>query len=172
MDVSSVYRRQDTMREICRRVGYQGRFVWLVSAPSVPILASKYTGNSRLRFRLLDITDPPPYSYKRFTAHETRPVKLDYNTALCALPTMRGRRRDLLVFMLCKRVRDASWSYAPSNKLSPEEIAVCLEQDSFDPSTMAVAHAVCLYRDLVDPRGRITKRGAAILDAKKLYRKV
>jgi len=171
MDVASVYRRQGVIREICRRVGYQGRFVWLISAPEVTIRATHFSGTSRLRFVMVNIAREP-YKYVRFAAREAKRVKLDYDTVICALPTLRGRRRDLMIFMLCKRSRDNQWSYANSNKLSPEEIAVCLGQDSFDPATMAVAHAVCVYRDLVDPRGRITPRGAELLDGKKLYRKV
>jgi len=159
------------MREICRRVGYQGRFVWLISVPEVTIRATHYSGSSRLRFVMVNITEEP-YKFVRFVIRDGKRIRLDYNTVVCALPVLRGRRRDLLVFMLCKRSRDIEWSYANSNKLSPEEIAVCLGQDSFDPGTMAVAQAVCTYRDLVDPRGRITQRGAALLDGKKLYRTV
>jgi hypothetical protein len=110
-----------------------------------------------------------PYKHVRFAARESKRVRLDYDTVICALPTLRGRRRDLMVFMLCRRVRAMKWSYANSDKLSPEEIAVCLGQDSFDPSTMAVAHAVCVYRDLVDPRGRLTARGFNQLGGKKLH---
>jgi hypothetical protein len=166
MDVVSVYRRQATIREICRRVGYQGRFVWLISAPEVTLRATHFTGSSRLRFVMVNITKEP-YKYLRFAAREGKRVKLDYDTVICALPTLRGRRRDLLIFMLCRRARETKWSIANSNKLAPEEMAVCMGQDSFDPATMAVAHAVCVYRDLVDPRGRLTARGSSTLDRKK-----
>jgi hypothetical protein len=160
MNVVSVYRRQDVMREICRRIGYQGRFVWLISTPEVQVLASKYSGASRLRFKMIDITD---YSYKKTILRETKPIKLDSNTVIVALPTLRGRRRDLLCFMLCSGVRAHRWDQADRNKLSPEEIAACTGQDKFDPSTMAVAHAVCVYRGLIDPRGRITEQGSKFL---------
>jgi hypothetical protein len=166
MDVALVYRRQAIVREICRRVGYQGRFVWLISAPDVTIRASHFTGQSRLRFVMVNITRMP-YKFVRFSAREAKRVKLDYDTVICALPTLRGRRRDLLVFMLCRRVRETQWSLADSNKIAPEEMAVCLGQESFDPATMAVAHAVCVYRDLVDPRGRLTARGFNLVDGKK-----
>lgn len=166
MDVASVYRRQAIIREICRRVGYQGRFVWLISTPDVTIRATHFTGSSRLRFVLVNIARNP-YKFVRFSPREGKRVKLDYDTVICALPTLRGRRRDLLIFMLCRRVRAEQWSYANSNKIAPEEIAICLGQDSFDPATMAVAHAVCVYRDLIDPRGRITRRGTEVMNAKK-----
>lgn len=154
------------MREICRRIGYQGRFVWLISTPDVSIMASKYTGPSRLRFKVLDIMEPPPYAIKRAILRETKPVKLDADTVVCALPTLRGRRRDLLCFMHIHRVKSRTWSIANSSKLSPEEIAVCLGQEKFDTATMAVAQAVCIYRGLVDPRGRITRLGSELLDGK------
>ena len=146
MDPSSVYRRQDTMREICRRIGYQGRFVWLIPASTVPVLATTHVGHSRIRFRALNITDPPPYSYKRTTL---RTLKLNDNTALCALPTLRSRRRDLLVFMTPERVKAQKWTVSEGNRISPEERAACLGQESFDASTMAVARAVCYYRGLI-----------------------
>lgn len=167
MDVVSVYRRQATMREICRRIGYQGRFVWLISTPEVTIRATHFTGSSRLRFVMVDISKQQ-CKFVRFSPREGKRVKLDFDTVICALPTLRGRRRDLLIFMLCRRARETKWSEANSNKLAPEERAVCLGQEAFDPATMAVAHAVCVYRDLVDPRGRITTRGTSTLNSKKL----
>lgn len=155
------------IREICRRIGYQGRFVWLVPVSEVHLLASKYTGNSRIRFKVLDITDPPPYAFKRVILRETKPIKLDADTVITALPTLRGRRRDLLCFMNLHRFKSRSWSVANSSKLAPEEIAVCLGQERFDASTTAVAQAICIYRGLVDPRGRITRLGSELLDGKK-----
>jgi len=164
MDVSSVYRRQDVMREISRRIGYQGRYVWLIPATNVTINASNLSGASRLRFRLLDITQEP-YTFHRFSPREGKQVKLDPNTALVALPTMRGRRRDLLVFLCPMRARAHAWACANGRRPSPEEIAVLRqEDDAFDRSTMTVAHAVCVYRGLVDPRGRLSPSGTAALD--------
>jgi len=148
------------MREICRRIGYQGRFVWLISTPEVQVLASKYSGSSRLRFKVIDITD---YSVKRWMLRDSKPVKLDSSTVVVALPTLRGRRRDLLCFMLCSEVRAQTWSLGPNKKLSPEELAVLQGLDKFDPSTMAVAQAVCVYRGLVDSRGRLTGLGSVAL---------
>jgi len=161
------------MREISRRIGYQGRFVWLVPTPDVTINASNLSGVSRLRFRLLDISQEPYTFYRNHALREGKRIKLDVNTALAALPVMRGRRRDLLVFLCPARARAHSWSYSNGWRLSPEEIAVLLSQeDAFDRSTMAVARAVCVYRGLIDPRGRLSPSGAAALDSKKLYQKI
>jgi hypothetical protein len=160
MNAVSVYRRQDVMREICRRIGYQGRFVWLISTPEVHVLANKYGGNSRLRFKCIDITD---YTIKKTILRDGKPIKLDSSTVVVALPTLRGRRRDLLCFMLCSEVRAQTWAIGPHKKLSPEELAVLQGLDKFDPSTMAVAHAICVYRGLVDPRGRLTDLGSVAL---------
>lgn len=164
INVGSAYRRQEFLRDICRKLDYQGRFVWLVSATDVPVLGSKQLGISRLRFRLLNITEEP-YSFHRFTPSDNRKIKLDQNTALTVLPMLRGRRRDLFIFLHPTRMR--KWSLANSDKLSPEEVAVLQKKDTFDLGTTSVAHAICVYRGLVDPRGRLTEQGARLLAAKK-----
>ena len=166
INIGSAYRRQELLREICRKLDYQGRFVWLISATDVPVLSSKQLGISRLRFRLLNITEEP-YGFHRLTPSDNRKIKLDPNTALTVLPMLRGRRRDMLIFLHPTRVNGHKWSLANSDKLSPEERAVLQQKDTFDLGTTSVAHAICVYRGLVDPRGRLTEQGARLLAAKK-----
>jgi hypothetical protein len=162
----SVYRRQDLIREICRALDYQGRFAWLVSTADVPVLSNKQSGTSRLKFRLLDISQEP-YTFQKFSPSDHRKIKLSHDTTLTALPMLRSRRRDLMIFLHPARVNGRKWSIANSGKLSPEELAVLQGRDTFDVGTTSVAHAVCVYRGLVDQRGRPTELGTKLLERRK-----
>jgi hypothetical protein len=168
MNVSFVYRRQDLIREICRKINYQGRFVWLVVGPKVLIMSSKQTGSSRLRFRMLDVHQRP-FDFKHTVAREGRVIELDPKTILVAQPVLRGRRRELLAFLHHHLAEEYRWDYANGNRLSPEEIAVLTHQDdTFDLNTMSVARAVCFYRGLTDLKGRITWKGKKLLERRKI----
>ena len=162
-----VYRRQELMRDICRACGYQGRFVWLVPTTQVVTYATNHHGGSRIRYRELDIEHEQ--LVRRFAPYEGKRFRVPPDRVICALPVLRNRRRDMLVFMNPATVRAHSpWSQANQNRLAPEEIAVLLKQDGFDHATLDVAQAVCTYRQLVDPRGRLTSQGEKLLKAKKL----
>jgi hypothetical protein len=162
VEVLSIYRRQAIIRDVCRRLNYQGRYVWLVPASDVVVLASVHSGGSRLRFRMLDISEEPTLK-TRFIAREGHQIKLDSDTVVAAIPTLRMRRRDLLLFMYPARVRCQYWAANGWRPLSPEEKSVLRQQDHFDPATMSVAHAMLVYRHLVDLRGRPTRLGLQML---------
>jgi hypothetical protein len=128
------------------------------------VIASKQLGLSRLRFKILNLAEDP-HTICKFTPRDGHKVKLAPMEALTILPMLRGRRRDMFVF-LYPNAGD-HWSVADSSKLSPEERAVLQGKDTFDPGTTAVAHAICVYRGLTDLRGRPTELGIKLLEGKK-----
>lgn len=163
--VCSIYRRQTLIREVCRLAQYQGRYAWLVVTHEVTIRASHHTGASRLRFRMIDVD---AFAFTRFSAREGAKVRLDAKKVLVAQPVLRGRRRDLLAFMSPQLSDPIQWSIGNGARLSPEEAAVLTQHnDKFDPTTTAVARAVCIYRGLLEPNGKLTWDGEQLLKSKR-----
>ena len=143
-----MYRRQEFIRNVCRAIDYQGRFVWIVPATEVRLLATQHAGPSRIRYRKIDLHEPP--SVLKMVAREGRATRLTDRVAIAALPVLRNRRRDLFVFLHPDIVRAQDWVLAPGDKLSPEEMAALdNESNKFDKATMNVARAVCTYRGLL-----------------------
>lgn len=160
--VLRVYRRQPLIQDICRRVGYQGRYVWLVSAPSMRILASRHLGVSRIRYRVLRLD--------RLLEHDivgprrNRTVHIPVEKVVVALPILRGRRRTLFIFMRPEIVEQQRFSEASRQTLMPEEIAVLVNNGkAYDAPTMDVARAICIHRELYTNQNRLTASGAALL---------
>src|SRR4029077_1280108 len=162
--VYRVYRRQPLVREVCERIGYQGRYVWLIGQSSVEILATEHLGPSRIRFKALAINGPTRII--PITKRKRGVVAITFGKILVALPTIRNRRRTLLMFVHPMMAQDTGGTKATSTILSPEEVAILLSLDWFKygAATSAVARAVCFYRGLIrTPTGPISSYGRKIL---------
>jgi hypothetical protein len=157
------YRRQDLLRQICDHLGYQGRHVWLIAEDRVAMLATGLRGPSRLRFRLLDITEEPVF--KRLNQREGRVLAVKPNLCLAALPFVGDRRWNLLVFLHPDRLGDRMWSQSFEARLKPQEADILERKlEHYDDKTIKVVRAVCEYRGLL-ARDRVTKLGLLYLEA-------
>lgn len=159
------YRRQALIREICQHIGYQGRYVWLVPSLRVVLQATNLRGSSRIRFRLLDITEEPKFT--KLAQAEGRRIDVTWNRALVALPVIHNRRRILLLFLneaLFLKKASVGWSNSYPGRLTPEEAAVLEHKlDHYSRQTAAVAKAICEYRGLINRAGELSSDGSQYL---------
>jgi hypothetical protein len=160
--VLRVYRRQPLIQDICRRIGYQGRYVWLVGGPKMRMLASKHLGVSRIRYRILRLDKE--YEIDVMGPRRNRTVSIPVNKAVVALPILRGRRRTLFMFVCPAIVEGQRFSTASTQVLMPEEYAILANHESaYDAVTMDVARAICIHRELFTTHNKLTSSGLELL---------
>ena len=159
--VFRVYRRQAFVRDVCRLVGYGGRYVWVIGYSEVPILGARFHGETRIRYRVLSLT---PLKIQTVAKEESKKIKLSRNLAMVALPVVRRRKRALLLFLHPDEFSQHVWVKAGNGSLAPEEQDLLLGRiQKHTRATQAVARAVCRYRNLVDRYDAPTKHGLRII---------
>jgi hypothetical protein len=152
-------REREMLMAISEELFYQGRYVWLRSCRAINLVHASTAGENRIRYRLVSTKNFKCLPLKQ---KEDSRIDLTYNTAIAALPVVKGRRRTMFLFLHPGFMTDFDWDCAPGNKLSPEEI-MFLIGNTLTPGVERIIRTICMFRNLIDEHGAITRDGKRIL---------
>jgi hypothetical protein len=152
-------REREILMAISEELFYQGRYIWLRSCREVRLVYATATGENRIRYRLVSTKTLKCLPLKQ---KESQRIELTHDTAIAALPVVKGRRRTMFLFMHPSFITDFDWDCTPGNKLSPEEVMFLIGQTQ-TPGVERIIGAICRFRNLIDEGGGLTREGRRIL---------
>jgi len=154
------YRRQEFLRDVCQLVGYSRRNLWVVRSEDVALIGARWSGPSRISYFLVGLE---PLELLPFTEEEGKLVALDSNTAMIALPRIRGRRLTMILFVHPEVYDKYQWSSRKAPQLRLEELNALRGIKGINPATEHMGQVLCIHRGLMDRKFERTERGTALL---------
>ena len=154
-------REREILTSMCEELFYQGRYVWLRGCREVRLMGATSRGPNRIRYRLISTVT---YKCLPLKQKENYRIELTPERAVAAMPVIKNRRQTLFLFMDPEWLIAHHWDTAESGKLIPVELAFLLGKPQ-PPDLERTVRSMCMFRQLIDGHGVLTKDGRRILSA-------